>query len=255
MRNHFGLAVILVAVIATCGAGISSAQQAVIGTPHPVVGHSFHEQIGVQWGVRGNGWFFNFGGPPPAPQFGGFQPGDGANFGFAGPNGFFNITAGQGASTTFGSQTPMVTMPNGGFAVFNDQISRPFVTSVIPVLGGEPPVFNSVLAERLHRLQTESPGEAEAASPSAGGGSVAPAVASSAERGAESVAEIKARKAAEKAAQEFAASEEVEALVEKARGALAEGKNNVARIYLEMASRRAQGERRSEILAELERLK
>jgi hypothetical protein len=233
---------------------VSSAQQAVIGTPHPVVGHSFHEQIGVQWGARGNGWFFNFGGPPPAPPFGGFQPGDGANFGFGGRNGFFNITAGQGASTTFGSQTPMVTMPNGGFAVFNDQISRPFVTSVIPVLGGEPPVFDSVLAERLHRLQTES--SSATTSQSTGSGSAAfPATESSAERGAESVAEIKARKAAEKATQESTVNEEVDVLVEKAKGALAEGKKNVARIYLQMASRRAEGERRAEILAELERLK
>ncbi len=253
MRHHFGLAAILVAVIATCDVSVSSAQQAVIGAPHPVVGHSFHEQIGVQWGVRGNGWFFNFGGPPPAPQFGGFQPGDGANFGFAGPGGFLNITAGQGASTTFGSQTPMVTMPNGGFAVFNDQISRPFVTSVIPVLGGEPPVFNSVLAERLHRLQSES--SSQQAPQSAGGGAFTPAAESSAERGAESVAEIKARKVAEKAAHESTANEEVDVLVEKAKGALAEGKKNVARIYLQMASRRAEGERREEILAELERLK
>jgi hypothetical protein len=231
----------------------AGAQQVVVGTPHPVIGSSFHEQIGVQWGARGNGWFFNFGGPPPAPQFGGFQPGDGASFGFGGRNGFFNITAGQGASTTFGSQTPMVTMPNGGFAVFNDQISRPFVTSVIPVLGGEPPVFDSVLAERLHRLQSETPGQA--APPATGGGSSAPVAASSAERGAESVAEIKARKAAEKSSQQSVAAAEVEALVEKARGALAEGKTAVAKVYLQMASRRAEGVRRAELLAEIERLK
>jgi hypothetical protein len=229
-------------------------QQVVVGTPHPSASSSFYEQIGVQWGLRGRGWFFNFGGPPPVPQFGGFDPHGGASFGFGGRNGFFNITAGQGASTTFGSQTPMVTMPNGGFAVFSDQTIRPFVTSVIPVLGGEPPVFDSLLAERLHRLQTESPGEP--APQSAGGGSAtSPAAESSAERGAESVAEIKARKAAERAALESTASEEVDVLVEKAKGALAEGKKNVARIYLQMASRRAAGDRRAEILAELERLK
>jgi hypothetical protein len=167
MRRH----VLVASAIGFWAIAIASAafaQQVVIATPHPTASSSFYEQIGVQWGVRGKGWFFNFGGPPPVPQFGGFDPNAGASFGFGGRNGFFNITAGQGASTTFGSQTPMITLPNGGFAVFNDQINRPFVTSVVPVLGGEPPVFPSVLAERLHRLQTETPGEANNGTPLAG---------------------------------------------------------------------------------------
>jgi hypothetical protein len=128
------------------------------------------------------------------------------------------------------------------------------VTGVIPVLGGEPPVFDSVLQERLHRLQSENPSQVPTEQPACGG-SALPGAASSAERGAESVAEIKARKAAEKSAQLSAAAEEVEVLVEKARGALAEGKTAVAKIYLQMASRRAEVERRAEILAELAKLK
>jgi hypothetical protein len=236
-------------------AASAHAQQVVVATPHSTVGSSFYEQMGVQWGFRGKGWFFNFGGPPPAPQFGGFDPGAGASFGFGGPGGFFNITAGQGASTTFGSQTPMVTMPNGGTAFFNDQISRPFVTGIVPIVGGEPPVFPSVLAERLHRLQAEGSGQAASNDAPAAASSPATSSPSTAERGAASVAEIKARKTAEKSAQASAAVAEVEVLLEKARGATAEGKSAVAKIYLQMAARRAEGEQRTEILRQLESLK
>ncbi len=234
-------------------AATTHAQQVVVATPNNTVGSSFYEHIGVQWGVRGKGWFFNFGGPPPAPQFGGFDPNAGANFGFGGRNGFINFTAGQGASTTFGSQTPMVTMQNGGFAVFNDQISRPFVTGLIPIVG-ESPAFPSVLAERLHRLQAEGSGQTPSDDAPAAAGSPAVAGPSSAERGTASVADIKARKTAEKSAQVSAAAAEVEVLLEKARGAAAEGKPAVAKIYLQMAARRAEGERRAEILRQLEAL-
>jgi len=253
MRGHILMALSSAAVVLAFSVPVH-AQQVVIATPHSTVGSSFYEQIGVRWGIRGNGWFANFGGPPPVPQFGGFDPNAGATFGFAGNNGFLNFTAGQGASTTFTSQTPMVTMPNGGFAVFNDQVTRPFVTSVIPVLGGGPPVFDSVLAERLHRLQAEE-GQHESAGEQPAASSPAPAAPSSAERGDESVAEIKARTAAEKSAQQSAAASEAAALVEKAKGAIAEGKPAVAKIYLQMAARRAEGDERAEILRQLESLK
>ena len=247
-------------IFLTCGplaiaflAGTAAGQQATIGVSNRGVGASFYENIGVQWGVRGNGWFFNFGGGGAQPPFGGFDPNAGATFGFAGPGGFFNLSAGQGASTTFGSQTPMVTMPNGGFATFNDQTLRPFVTGIVPVVGGAPPAFSTMLEERLHRLQAEGAAQPEQAPlPTA---APAPAAASSAERGDVSVAEIKARKAAEKAGEESAAAAEVEVLLEKARGALADGKRAAAKIFLQMATRRAGGEQRAAILRQLESLK
>jgi hypothetical protein len=231
---------------------LAAAQQTTIGVPNRTVGSSFYENVGVQWGVKGNGWFFNFGGAAQ-PPFGGFNPNGGATFGFGGPGGFLNISAGQGANTTFSSQTPMVTMPNGGFATFNDQTLRPFVTGFVPVVGGAPPAFSSVLEERLHRLQAEGPAP-QSNEPAAASGSPAPAAASSAERGDASVAEIKARKAAEKADEASVAAAEAEGLVEKARGALADGKPAVAKIFLQMAARRASGEQRAEILRQLEGL-
>jgi hypothetical protein len=149
----------------------------------------------------------------------------------------------------------MVTMMNGGTGVFNDQILRPFVTGFTPVVGNDAPVFNSVLQERLSRLEAgESTGQQkEAASTGSGSGGVAKGP-SSAERGELSVAEIKARKAAEGSAEDAAASAEIDVLLEKARGALADGKPGVARIHLQMAARRATGERQAAILKQIEAL-
>ena len=243
----------LVAAVRAEGA---RAQQTTIGTPHPTVGHSFYEHFGTSWGIRGNGWFFQFGGGGAVPPFGGFDPNAGANFGFAGPNGFLNISAGQGSSSTFSGQAPMVTVMNGGSGAFFDQTLRPFVMGITPVVGGQPPVFHSVLQERLSRLEA---GEATGTGSSAG---AAPAVAgggaargpSSAERGELSVAEIKARKAAGEQSADAAATGEIEALLENARGAIAAGKAGVAKIHLQMAARRATGEQQAAILKQIEEL-
>jgi hypothetical protein len=247
--------ILLIAVLLVVSAIYSArAQQVAVGGPHPTITSSFYEQVGVNWGIRGNGWFFQFGGPA-VPPFGGFDPNAGANFGFAGPNGFFNLTAGQGTNSTFVGQTPMVTVPNGGTGAFFDQTLRPFVTGVIPVVGGEPPAFNSVLQERLSRLEagasTGGNGQATPAAASGGGNTKGP---SSAERGELGVAEIKARKAAEDSADQAAAAAEIEALLEKARGAIAASKPGVAKIHLQMAARRATGDQREAILKQIEQL-
>jgi hypothetical protein len=247
---------ILTALAAAGWGSLALAQQVTVATPHPTVSHSFHEQFGVNWGIRGNGWFFNFGGPV-APPFGGFDPNAGATFGFGGPHGFLNITASQGSSTTFSGQTPMVTVANGGTAAFFDQTVRPFVTGVIPVVGGQPPAVGSVREERLSRLSAgEAAGERKAspaaARPAAAGG--AGKGPSSAERGELSVAEIKARKLDEASSEDAAVAAEIEVLLEKARGAIEAGKPGVAKIHLQMAARRASGERQAAILKQLDEL-
>lgn len=255
-------------VLVASAAGLPAfAQQVNLDAPFHSVGHSFYEQIGVRWGLRGNGWFFNFGGPGPgagvAPPFGGFDPNAGASFGFGGPNGFFNITAGQGSSTTFGSASPSVTVMNGQTGYFADTMQRPFVTGLVPVVGSPivvPPLLppyappQSVLQERLHRLQTEgpSPSATESPVPAANPGP-APA-ASSAERGDLSVAEIKARKAADKAGRDSALQEEIAVLLEKAQGKIEAGQPSVAKVYLQMAARKASGEQQTEILRQIESL-
>jgi hypothetical protein len=130
-------------------------------------GDGFHENIGLNWGVGGRNFFFNNGGPGAPPAFGGHAPGADGALGFAGRAGGlnfnFNLTAGQGNDRSMSSQSATVVVPHGGSgALFHGQ-QRPFVTSVIPVVGAAPPAipFNmapaavSPLAERLSRLRAE----------------------------------------------------------------------------------------------------
>lgn len=72
------------------------------------------------------------------PIFGGFQAASAANFGFAILSDievFFLVQASKGDQRTNITQAPTVTMFNGQSANVNDGAARPFVTSVIPVVG------------------------------------------------------------------------------------------------------------------------
>lgn len=72
------------------------------------------------------------------PPFGGFSPETGGSLGFAILSDlemFFFMNAAQGDQRTNILQAPRVTMFDGSFASINDTISRPFVTSLIPVVG------------------------------------------------------------------------------------------------------------------------
>lgn len=72
------------------------------------------------------------------PTFGGFDPTAASTFGFAilsDIEAFFVVEAIQGDSRTNVMQAPKITMFNGQFASINDTSSRPFVTSVVPVVG------------------------------------------------------------------------------------------------------------------------
>ncbi len=72
------------------------------------------------------------------PAFGGFVQEAGASVGFAILSDlemFFFMNAAQGDQRTNVLQAPRVTMFDGQFASINDTVSRPFVTSLIPVVG------------------------------------------------------------------------------------------------------------------------
>ncbi|MBW3599018.1 MAG: general secretion pathway protein GspD [Planctomycetes bacterium] len=72
------------------------------------------------------------------PQFGGFDPATAANFGFAILSDievFFLLQAAQGDSRTNVLQAPKVTLFNGQQATVSDTTQRPFVTSIVPVVG------------------------------------------------------------------------------------------------------------------------
>ena len=72
------------------------------------------------------------------PAFGGFDPSTAASFGFAILSDievFFLLQASKGSTRTNITQAPTVTMFNGQSASVSDFAQRPFVTSVIPVVG------------------------------------------------------------------------------------------------------------------------
>jgi general secretion pathway protein D len=72
------------------------------------------------------------------PSFGGFDPASAANVGFAilsDIEAFFVIQAAQGDTRANVLQAPKVTLFNGQQAFVSDTVQRPFVTSVIPVVG------------------------------------------------------------------------------------------------------------------------
>jgi general secretion pathway protein D len=72
------------------------------------------------------------------PQFGNYDPATAANFGFAILSDlevFFLLQAAEGDQRTNVLQAPKVTLFNGQTASVQDQSQRPFVTSIIPVVG------------------------------------------------------------------------------------------------------------------------
>ena len=123
--------------------GAASAQQATISTPFNSVSDSFFERVGTSWGFNAGGVRARFGGGNPGvPPFGRFDPNAGlrTGVGFVGPggNGFLNLAMGQGSRQSLVSQTPSVTMMNGGRGFVSDSSQSPFVIGYMPVVGGFP---------------------------------------------------------------------------------------------------------------------
>jgi general secretion pathway protein D len=92
---------------------------------------------------------FNNGGfVPTTPTFGGFDPNSAANFGFAILSDievFFLLQAAQGDDRTNVLQAPKVTLFNGQQATIIDSSFRPFVTSVVPVVGDFAAAYQPVI--------------------------------------------------------------------------------------------------------------
>jgi hypothetical protein len=226
--------------------------------------------------------FVQGGGGTALPPFGGFTPGSGNSFGFTINSGrgtaTFGLTADQGSSRSLTSQSASVTLVNGGTGFISDTSLRPFVTSVVPVVGGfagaAQPQFtmpgiaepvsgfgSSALGERLQRL-------GETTGPRSGSGGAAAASAhrdedqaatapvdpisrelvaareSSAGRPAAGIAEIRA----EQAAADGAAEAELRQTLARADEAMSLGKPNVARIYYQQLARKATGSLKQQAL-------
>ncbi|NUQ62624.1 MAG: hypothetical protein HUU20_09055 [Pirellulales bacterium] len=271
---------VLGVLTAAAGAG---AQQATLPTPQQAISDSFFERVGVNWGLNWSSGFFRFGGAGLAiPPVGDFDPGAGANFGFGfrsgGMDGFFHFAAGQGYRQGFISQTPGLTVTNGFPGSFSDGSLSPFVVGHMPVVGGFPifgtvgptvpepiyqpagmPVANPAVRAALERARAEPQGPAATTrvdppppeipdDRNAEAAELPASPSSTAVRPAASVEE--SRRIREEESRRGNA--EARACFDRAREAEQSGKLGAARVYYQMAARRADGALKAAILARLD---
>ena len=212
--------------------------------------------------------FFNYPGLNSAvPFFGGWDPATDARFGFSGRRGNtrfgFNMALQQGSSRTMIGSAPSVMVPNGGSGSISSTMMRPFVTGWIPVVGQQvrpplllPPTWQSRTAQlsrssvgskkpRTIKSVDDAPLRISSREPRTNSSIT------TATRGDASVAEIRRNQLL----QDQARLQEVEELVERARGAEQAGKLGVARIYYQQAANRSTGELRTLLLERQEELK
>lgn len=277
------VATMLVAAGVFLTVSLAQAQYSQVTVPFNTLNDSFFENIGTGFGFNipthlpGHGHSgvvglgptglinpnaVTYSGPganSTTPPFGGYDPNGDATFGFAGLGGgfnpFFNVRASQGSNRSNITQAPTIVLPNGSQGTISDTTQVPFVTGVIPVVGGAffrpgPPV--SPLYERMNRLQQmreaglDQPYERRPTPVSAGGSGLP----STANRGDLSVAEIKAQQAAAGTQPD----RELAELVERGRGAEDAGKIAVAKQYYRMAAKRAEGAQKQELLNKVQEL-
>lgn len=107
----------------------------------------FSESFGLQWGLRGNNFQFQTGGPPLIPPFG--PPVQPSSIGFNAPGGSLRLFGGQSSSQSIVGTSASVTTMNGVPGMIQDQSLRPFVTGFTPVVGAA----NAPLAPIAHARQ------------------------------------------------------------------------------------------------------
>ncbi len=245
------------------------AQQLNIGANHHNVGFSYYESIGTNFGFyfpghlnsRGhgivglmpNGQFtpdgsINFTqGGGVFPPFGGYDPNAGLSTGWSvrGPGGGFNfgIHASQGSSTTLGGDSMSITVPNGGSGFIQSGTFRPFVTGIVPVLGGGPVYLPPLTANsRVYAVNPNPSATRTGTDKSLKSGS-------SAERGSSSLNALRAQAEAEDTAADEARRSEIDRLVEKAKTVAQDGKEALAGNYLRSALKLATPEEAEQIAA------
>jgi len=259
-----------------------AAQQVDVQTPLQRSSSQFYERFNVGWNFqrqfsRGS-MFFDFK-SPAFPPFGDYDPSADARFGAAqswGNGGFsFQFTAGQGSSRTLVMNAPNVTSMNGLPASFQDVTMRPFVTGLIPTVGGfqmfpvptfgsGPSMMTSPLAGKVEALRSQSPGRQirtrnrerslDLGDPDeqvGGEPAVVGVKRSTAERGDLSVDEIRRQQTDE----ELANQQEIDRLCAEARIAEVAGQLAVARVRYQQAAARTKGAQREKLLAAAKRLK
>lgn len=245
-----------------------SASGQMVTTGFPLVGvrDGFSEGIRSNWSLTGPGiysWFNNNSGSG-IPQFGGFQPNAGLNGGFAFNRGAFGANFGfnfsQGYSRSMTSTTPVVNGFNGSPLLFQNSLQRPFVTSLIPVVGNgaafqDLGAANTIRGRMLRGEFTMRNGKvipaggakpAETTAPPKRVINHRPLVDAAPPTRAERQAQAEVRETEQLLA--------IRNYLQKGKEAEAKGKNNVAKLYYQMAARRAEGDLKRQALASIERV-
>jgi hypothetical protein len=224
----------------------ASAQQVHIATPFPNVSNGFSEVTGFTGSLQGPGFSAHWGGFPtglaPTP---GVNPGGGLQGGFGfqggGISGGLGFMASQGSNATAGTQTPMLTTMNGFGGVISDVSQSPFVISGGGVATGGVPWQQQVNGQIPRQAGRET--SFTVVPPQYLGTPQQPSA-------VRSVAQIRREQQAAEQAQQH----EAFVHLERGRAALADGKPGVARVFYQMALRRATGDLKQQVQDELGRL-
>lgn len=219
----------------------ASGQMVTAGFPMVGVRDGFSERIGSNWSLTGPGiynwWNHNSGG--------------GAHLGF-------NFS--QSSSRSMTSTTPMVTGFSGSPMFFQNSLQRPFVTSLIPTVGNaagfqDLGAANTIRGRMLRGEFSMRNGKVIPA------GGAKPAKTPAKAKGVVShrpLVDAAPPTRAEREAQEEAAQTEqllaIRKYLQKGKEAEAKGKKNVAKLYYQMAARRAEGDLKHQALASIERV-
>jgi len=246
----------------------ASAQQVTTTTPFNSLNDNFFERMGVSFQGNWRGFHFSQGSANLAiPQFGGYDPSAGGRAGYSVRGDDFNadfaFQFGQGSRRSNVTQAPSTTMFNGQTSIFSDTSQSPFVISVVPVVGGFPYNNRQYVPSRIEQYRSSmSPGmtpQAFEPVPIADrdlapmvGARPQPALPVAAPEepnwqghpGAVAQPPVARQDDLARADQPLPpAADQTEAMkyVARAREAEEAGKGNLARLYYQMAARRADG--------------
>lgn len=234
-----------------CWCAIGCGQDLFMTAPFQSTNDSFHEVIGTGFNFDNGSVQFSWR-PNVLPQFGGFNPNNGARLNVNSGPLSLSLFGSQGSNRSSVTQTPMLTVPNGGTGYFIDAQVSPFVVGFEPIVGSQPivgvqPMMQGpTIQERWEATRSLPQVKSE---PARRRIAARPPTVSSAEFGDISVAEIRQRKAHQPDAQS-----RVDELIGKSRAAADEGKWKLAKNYLRNALRTADSTQRAVIQAQLNRI-
>ncbi len=144
--------------------------------PSQNLNSSFYENNSISWSLHGRNWFANFGGGPIIPPWappgaisngfagGGFAGGGCVGAAGGGVAGSLRFNFAQGSNQSISSTGASLTTMNGVPGSIQSGVLQPFVTGVIPLVGGYPTIEDpSQIVSQVGQQQLSSLRESNAA--------------------------------------------------------------------------------------------